>query len=115
MVIIKGSKAIQALRAFRLLRVIKIFKKWKQLHVLFKILAETLKDISTFVILLFLFIFIFTLLGMEWFAYKVKINDNNELDPSGDRYPDANFNTFLQSILSVFVVLTSDYWNEIYF
>lgn len=29
---------------------------------------------------MFLFLYIYTLLGIEWFAYKAKFNNNNELD-----------------------------------
>ena len=63
-----------------------------------------------------MFIFTFTLLGLEWFAFKVKFNANDEVDLSENgHYPDFNFNTFLQSFLTVFTVLTSDGWHDIYF
>jgi hypothetical protein len=37
-------------------------------------LGRTLIDIATFSVLLFLFIFVFTLLGLELFAHKAKVN-----------------------------------------
>ena len=70
----KAGSVITALRAFRLLRVFKLAKTWKRFEILLKTMAKTLKDVGTFSIVLFLFIFIFTLLGMELFAHKVKID-----------------------------------------
>jgi hypothetical protein len=53
---------------------------------------------------------------MEWFAFKVKFNDNNEIDFSADSaYPDSNFNSFFDAFLTVFVVLTGDSWSDIYY
>lgn len=61
--------AFTALRAFRLLRIFKLANSWKKLHNLLKTIGRTLKDVSTFSVLLFLFIFIYALLGMELFGY----------------------------------------------
>ena len=59
-------------------------------------IVGTLKDVSVFSILLFLFAFTYTLVGMEFFAYKAKFNNNNELDLSENgKYINFNFNTFL--------------------
>jgi hypothetical protein len=55
---------------------------------------------------------------MELFAFKAKFDQFNNVvkddDPSGI-YPNANFNTFLDSFLTVFVVLTGDTWTDIYY
>jgi voltage-dependent calcium channel L type alpha-1D len=80
-------------------------------------MGNTLKDVSTFSVLMLLFIFIYSLLGMEFFAYKVKFNpETNALDLSDNgRFPDSNFNNLLQAFLSVFIVLANDGWSTIYF
>ena len=78
-------------------------------------IANTIKDISNFSVLLFLFIFTYTLLGMELFAYKVKFNDNDEFDMENGSYPDSTFNTFLEAFVSVFICLANDGWSTIYF
>lgn len=65
-----GKGAISVFRAFRLLRVFKLAKSWKQLNKLIQTIAKSLKDISTFSILLFLLMFIYVLLGMQAFADK---------------------------------------------
>jgi hypothetical protein len=112
-----GSGAITALRTFRLLRVFKLAKTWKQFQYLLATIANTLKDISNFSVLLFLFIYTYTLLGMELFSYKVKFNPITlgvDLSPLGE-YPDSTFNTFLEAFVSVFIVLANDGWATIYF
>lgn len=75
----------------------------------------TIQDVSTFSILLVLFIFIYTLLGMELFAYKVKYDSNGKIDMENGSYTDDNFNTFYQSFLMIFTVLTGDSWGDKYF
>ena len=69
---------------------------------------------SIFSILISVFLITYTLIGLEFFAFKVKYNDDGELDMNG-HYSDANFNTFLQAFLIVFEVLTGDNWNDKYY
>ena len=40
-------------------------------------IAQTLKDIITFFVLLLIIVFVFALLGVELFARKVKVDNNN--------------------------------------
>jgi len=77
---------------------------------------NTLKDISNISFLLFIFVFTYMLIGMELYAFKIKFNENNELDLSSrGKYPQSNFNTPLGAFLSVFIVLANDGWAKIYF
>jgi hypothetical protein len=107
--------AMTALRAFRLLRVFKLAKSWKRFQTLLKTMLKTLRDISTFSILLFIFMFTYTLLGLEMFAFKAKFNANNQVDLVNGDYPDSNFNYFVNSFITVFIILTNDGWSDIYF
>lgn len=68
--ITQGKGAISAFRAFRLLRVFKLAKSWQQLKNLLQTIVNSLKDISSFSVLLFLLMFIYVLLGMEIFAIR---------------------------------------------
>lgn len=66
--------------------------------------------------MLFLFVYTYTLLGMELFAYKAKFDSQGVLSNSPDAtYPQSNFNTFLHSFLSVFIVLANDGWSKIFY
>ena len=78
-------------------------------------MLRTLKDISTFSVLLFIFIFIYTLLGLEVFAFQAKFNSNDQLDLKNGEAPEINFDGFIQSFSTVFIVLTNDSWSTIFF
>ncbi len=111
--------AISALRAFRLLRVFKLAKTWHEFQKLLTIIGNTLYDVGNFSVLLFLFIFTYTLLGMDLYAYRLAFTANDEpINYDGvftGTYPDSNFNTFLDAIVSVFIVLANDGWSTIFF
>ena len=68
-----GGGAITAFRAFRLLRVFKLAKSWKQLQSLLKTIMQSLRDISSFSVLLLLLIFIYVMIGLELFANQFKL------------------------------------------
>lgn len=91
------------------MRVFKLSREWKRFELLLETMGNTLKDVASFSFLLFLFIFIFTLLGMELFANKAKLDpDTNFLDPVNGVSPTFNFDNFLNSFSLVFIILTND-------
>jgi hypothetical protein len=67
--------AISALRAVRLLRIFRLAKSWNSFKLLLEKAIITLKDISNFSVLMVIFMFIYNLLGLNFYAYKV-ILDN---------------------------------------
>ena len=76
----RSGGAISALRTFRLLRVFRLARNWTGLRDLLVIIGKTLKDMSNFSVLLLLLMFIYTLVGMEFFAYRMKFDRNYKLD-----------------------------------
>ena len=87
---------------------------------------KSFKDISKVLILIFLFSFIFALLGKQLFAYKAILHEEDDrlvydLDEIHDyiasgrhvRYPRANFNTFSEALMSVFIVLLGEDWDYV--
>lgn len=76
-------------------------------------MGRTLVDIATFSVLLSLFIFTFTLLGLELFANRAKLT-NDVVDPNGTS-PIDNFDNFVHSVSTVFILLTGDNWSYIYY
>jgi voltage-dependent calcium channel L type alpha-1D len=98
------------------LRIFKLARTWKRFELLLETMAHTLMDVATFSILLFLYIFIYTLLGMELFAYKAKLDpDTDYVDPVNGVSPEFNFDTFLNSFSLVFIILTNDGTSAIYY
>ena len=95
---------MSVLRALRLLRIFKVTKYWSSLRNLVISLLNSMRSILSLLFLLFLFILIFALLGMQLFGGAFNF-------PEGT--PDANFDTFVISLLTVFQVLTGEDWNEV--
>eukprot|EP00347_Sterkiella_histriomuscorum_P013804 403363301 len=109
--------AISALRVFRVIRIFQLAKIWKNFQNLLRVISNTVKDISNISILIFLFIFTYTLLGMDLFAYQLRLNEiDSVLTFSDDALsPQSTFNSFIRSFISVFIVLANDGWTNIYF
>ena len=74
-----------------------------------------MKDLAFFGLLLWLFMFICALVGMDIFAYNVKINNYDDGIPVKKSQegvsPRLNFNDFGSSLLSVFALLLNEDWN----
>lgn len=105
-----GKGAISAFRAIRLLRVFKLAKSWKKLNFLLTTIVRSLKDISSFGVLVLIMIFIYTLLGMEFFALKNSEGPNNAYP--GPSLGIINFDKFFSAIITVFTVLTGENWDS---
>jgi voltage-dependent calcium channel L type alpha-1D len=127
--------ALSSLRGVRLLRVFKLARSWKSFRELLMKMFLTLKDVRTFSVLLSIFIFIFMLLGMELFGHKIKFNSNGEpinsvtrinksteANKSGNYHnlpdgegvsPRANFDTWYNGFITIFIVFVGDDWNSI--
>uniref|UniRef100_A0AC35U5M9 Voltage-dependent L-type calcium channel subunit alpha n=1 Tax=Rhabditophanes sp. KR3021 TaxID=114890 RepID=A0AC35U5M9_9BILA len=97
---------VSVLRSARLLRIFKITKYWASLSILVSSLLNSLRSVMSLLLLLFLFIVIFALLGMQVFGGKFNFNP---MMPK----PRANFDTFIQSLLTVFQILTGEDWNTV--
>ncbi|EDS28539.1 L-type calcium channel alpha 1 subunit Cav1.3a, partial [Culex quinquefasciatus] len=89
---------VSVLRCVRLLRVFKVTKYWQSLSNLVASLLNSIQSIASLLLLLFLFIVIFALLGMQVFGGK--FNFNSAVDK-----PRSNFDSFVQSLLTVFQVI----------
>lgn len=99
---------VSVLRCVRLLRIFKVTKYWLSLRNLVASLINSMRAIVSLLLLLFLFIVIFALLGMQVFGGKF-----NETGDDLDEPDRSNFDTFTQSLLSVFQILTGEDWNEV--
>lgn len=108
-----GSGGVSALRAFRLFRIFKLFRTGN-LRVLLDSIAYTMGTIGNYVILLGLFIYVYSLLGMQFFAGKLKFNEDGYYDPNGE-VARANFDTIYWAAITVFEILIGDNWNQVMF
>lgn len=99
------SASLSVLRAFRLLRIFKIIKSWKSLRRLLATVLESLTAITNLAILIFLYLFISALLTKQFYSGEL-------LDSDGEvsRY---RFSSTGDALVSVFIILTGENWNEI--
>lgn len=83
---------------------------------------QSLGQVGPFAGLLFIFIYLFALLGCELFAYKAIIDEDGDLIYGKElideyiasgrqvRYPRINFNTFGNSMTTVFILINGEDW-----
>eukprot|EP00794_Sanderia_malayensis_P016019 gene16019-17636_t len=95
---------LSVMRSLRLLRIFKVTKYWSSLRNLISSLMNGMKSILSLMFLLFLFIVISALLGMQLFGGKFA---------KFDEYPRTNFDTFADSLLAVFQIMTGEDWNAV--
>ena len=91
------------LRGFRLLRIFKLVKSWTTLQELLKTIISSISAISNLAVLSLLFLFVYSLIGKQFFH-----GDMIDLDGEVTRY---NFNTTVDSLITMFIVLTGENWN----
>jgi len=101
-VFLGGSTGLSVLRSFRLVRVFRMARFLPGLQRQLLIMLNTLTEVISFLVILFLFIFIYAILGMQLFGGKF------EFDGEVDR---KNFDTLIWAITTVFQVLTQEDWN----
>ena len=104
-----------AMRAFRLFKIFRLLKVG-DLRILIDSISFTVITLGDYVILLMLFMYIFALLGMSYFAGKLKINElTDEVDHVNGISPRANFDSLGWSLLTVFQVLMNEKWTQVMF
>lgn len=111
-VISDGSGATSSLRAFRLFRIFKIFRVGN-LRIMLDSLTKTIQSIGNYVVLLVLFIYVFALMGMQFFAGKLKFNEEGQPDMDNGKDRRYNFNTIDVTFLTIFQLLIGDNWNDL--
>ena len=116
-----SGSAISALRSFRLFRIFKLMSKWKSMRNLLVKVVKTVKDLANFGVLLTLFLYIYTLVGMQFFANRLRFDEEGypikEIGSSewkaASVWPRSNFDDFNHAFGSVFQVLTTENWNSV--
>lgn len=103
-----NSILITCLRSVRLMRIFKLSRYWMRFELLLSTMGQTLVDIRSFLMLMGLFIFLYTLMGLEFFQEKAKFDSKYNVDLLSGSSPMFHFDNFLNSIFTVFIVLTND-------
>lgn len=96
---------VKLLKALRVLRVTRLIRGLKFMSVITSVIVNVMGEFMQSFLLLGLFILIYALLGMQVFG-----GDSLPIQISGIR---QNFNSFFESLVTVFQVLTVENWNDI--
>jgi hypothetical protein len=108
----KGAlSALRAVRIFRVFRVLRVARLLRGLKSMVQIINVISRSISSFIylaMLLMLFIFIYALLGMQVFG-------GNFTDPEVVGTVRYNFDSFNNSFITSFILLTTENWNTVMF
>ena len=130
-----GGSAFTVLRSFRLFRIFKLARKWTAMHRLLALIYSTLIEVSYFLLLVILFIFIYAMIGVQFFANRMRFDDDGYSIPIGGtsprtgqtwyditkeyadlggvEVPRANFDTTLMAFVTVYQILSGENWNAV--
>ena len=102
--IIITPNLLRVVRVFRIGRLLRFFHKAKGIKRLVFSLLISLSALFNVGAILFLIMFIYALIGMSFFAHVKKTGALNEV---------VNFETFLNSMLLIFRLMTAAGWNDV--
>ena len=102
------------LRSLRVFRIFKLFKVG-DMRMLLDSIVFTISTIGPYSIFLSFCIYIFALVGMSFYAGKIKFNDDGEVDLENGESPRENFDDLSSAILTVFEILIGAGWSDIMF
>ena len=102
--IIITPNLLRVVRVFRIGRLLRFFQKAKGIQRLVFSLLVSLPALLNVGTILFLIMFIYALIGMSFFAHVKKTGALNEI---------VNFETFLNSMLLIFRLMTAAGWNDV--
>jgi hypothetical protein len=97
----EGPGVFSSFRAFRLFKIFRLFRVG-DLRILLDSIQFTLTTIGDYVILLLLFIYVFALIGMSFFAGKIKLDEDDKVDRVLGESPRTNFDNLGNSIITIF-------------
>lgn len=99
----KVGRVMRLMRLTRVARLGRFVKYFVRLQEIVKIIGRSLASLVYISLLLLLFMFMFAILGMQLFGGKFDFEDGPESSVS--------FDTFLDAVIAVFLVLTVEEWN----
>lgn len=105
---------MSAVRAVRFFNFLQFAPDGSSLRLLLDSISHTFLAIGTFTVLLMLFIYVYSLLGMQFFAGRLRFTEQGgNYDPQGSYIPRANFDSMLWASVTIFQVLVGDGWNQV--
>jgi hypothetical protein len=108
---VSAFQTVRIFRTFRVLRVVRLLRGMQSMQVIITVLMKSMSSFMYLAMLLLLFCFIYALLGMQIFGGNFNFDD---LDGSGESgVPRANYDSFNNAFITVFIVLTMENWQVV--
>jgi len=104
---VESLSGLSVFRSFRLIKVFRLARSWVVLRDLLQTIGKSMDSLVHFSFVLALFIFIYALLGMQFFAGTMFVDEEHT------EVSRANFDTFWWSIVTVFQIISGENWNEV--
>lgn len=117
-----SSGSLSALRGFRLLRNFRMMLLVRSLKDLIKRIFSSVVSLANFFALLSLYLFVFALIGMQFFANRMRFDSNGFLISAVNSeaflaaavdYTRYNFDDFTHAVATIFQLMTLDNWVEV--
>ena len=108
------TSVLSGIRVLKILRLIKVFKSWVQIQIIMESIKRTAYRMLDFLFFFIVILYMYTLLGYSLFNNSLKFNKNGEYNAKKTSN-DYNFDSFTQSLLSTFLIIIGDHWNDIFY
>ena len=108
------TSVLSGIRILKILKLIKIFKSWIQIQIIMESIKRTAYRMLDFLFFFILILYMYTLLGYSLFNNSLKFNKNGEYNAKKTSN-DYNFDSFTQSLLSTFLIIIGDHWDDIFY
>ena len=82
-----GPSAFSGLYALNFFKILRSLEYCKSFNLLIESIIHTLQVLGNYCFILGLFIYIYSLLGMQFFAGKLKFNESGQYDPVNGQVP----------------------------
>ncbi|CAD8171918.1 unnamed protein product [Paramecium octaurelia] len=106
------------LNAFKGLRLLWFFNtqtSWSNYKVLLQALQKSFVNIPKLILVFLTYMIVIGILGREYFAGELIFNEQGNYDKQGSYIPRANFDSIRNTVSSLFIIICSDQWENIFY
>lgn len=105
-IVIRTSRVLRLVRIFRSLRIV---RRWKSMSHILSAVVRSGPGLVNFSCLLSIFLWVYALAGMQMYAGRLTFSEG----PSYIVRPRTNFDSLGSAILTVFIVVSGENWDEV--
>jgi hypothetical protein len=98
-----------------MIRLFKLLGSWKPIGKILTTIGKTIIDIGPFSIIMVVFFYVASLIGMNLFFQRVRLDHHEIPSATEGGFADANFNNLFEGSLIVYILFENDGWSTIFF